>query len=175
MPAPTPSTATSCSTMIAMKHDFAITHEFVESVPDNLQEGVVYVSVTFGTVIHKCFCGCDHEVVTPLSPTDWTLIYDGRTVSLDPSIGNWGLPCKSHYWIRRNRVQWAGKWSKEQIDAGRRADNLAKAMYYQRQTDSGPAATTPDTTPAPTLDATQKAQASTKQTLWQRLWTWLFQ
>ena len=30
--------------------------------------------------------------------------YDGETVSLSPSIGNFQFPCKSHYWIRENRV-----------------------------------------------------------------------
>ncbi|WP_417924835.1 DUF6527 family protein [Collimonas pratensis] len=27
---------------------------------------------------------------------DWSLTYDGKTVSLDPSIGNWSLPCRAH-------------------------------------------------------------------------------
>jgi hypothetical protein len=52
----------------------------------------------------KCACGCGKEVVTPLSATDWKLIFDGKTVSLDPSIGNWGFPCRSHYWVRNNRM-----------------------------------------------------------------------
>ena len=32
---------------------------------------------------------------------------DNGTVSLRPSIGNWQLPCRSHYFIVRNRVVWA--------------------------------------------------------------------
>ncbi|MGW5416889.1 DUF6527 family protein [Actinomadura geliboluensis] len=28
-------------------------------------------------------------------------------MSLDPSIGNWSLPCRSHYGVRRGRVQQA--------------------------------------------------------------------
>jgi hypothetical protein len=35
----------------------------------------------------------------PISPADWQLAYDGDTVSLTPSIGNWGFPRRSHYWI----------------------------------------------------------------------------
>jgi hypothetical protein len=82
----------------------ALTHEFVDYMPDVPQEGTLYISIRFATAIHKCCCGCGNEVVTPLSPTDWKLIFDGDTVSLDPSIGNWSFPCQSHYWIRRNNV-----------------------------------------------------------------------
>ncbi|PYT79987.1 MAG: hypothetical protein DMG40_13935 [Acidobacteria bacterium] len=76
----------------------ALAHEFVEYMPDQLKDGVLYVSIPFATGAHKCCCGCGQEVVTPLSPTDWKLIFDGRSISLDPS--NWSFPCKSHYWIR---------------------------------------------------------------------------
>jgi hypothetical protein len=38
-------------------------------------------------------------------------------VSLDPSIGNWSFPCRSHYWIRNNKVRWAENWSQARIDA----------------------------------------------------------
>ena len=43
-----------------------MTHEFVEHMPENLDEGIIYVSIPFETVIHKCACGCGAEVVTPL-------------------------------------------------------------------------------------------------------------
>ena len=91
-------------------------HEFVDFIPDKLEDGVLYVCIQFATVVHRCCCGCGREVVTPLSPTDWTLIFDGRSISLDPSIGNWSFSCQSHYWIRRNRVIWDRRWSKEEID-----------------------------------------------------------
>lgn len=114
-----------------MKQQTILTHEFVEYMPDELKDGTLYVSMPFATVAHKCCCGCGKEVVTPLSPTDWKLIYDGRSVTLDPSIGNWSLPCKSHYWIRGGKVRWAGAWSQEEIDAGRANDRLAKERYFQ--------------------------------------------
>src|SRR5205085_355428 len=95
----------------AMRNNNTLTHEFVEFIPDDLEEGVLYVSMQYATAAHKCFCGCGTEVVTPLSPTDWKLIFDGKTISLDPSIGNWGLDCQSHYWIRGNQVRWAGRWT----------------------------------------------------------------
>jgi hypothetical protein len=106
-----------------------LSHRFVTSIPDVLEDGVVYVSIEFATAIHKCCCGCGEEVVTPFSPTDWKLIFDGKTISLDPSIGNWNFPCQSHYWIRRNKVVWARRWSRQEIEAGRAHDRIAKARY----------------------------------------------
>ena len=109
-----------------------LTHKFVEYMPEALDEDVVYVSIPYALVSHKCCCGCGEEVVTPLSPTDWELIFDGDTVSLYPSIGNWNFKCRSHYWIRRNRVEWAPQWSGEQIEAVRYLDSLAKDRYFRR-------------------------------------------
>jgi hypothetical protein len=106
-------------------------HRFVEHIPDALEEGVLYVSISYATAVHKCFCGCGHEVVTPISPTDWELRFDGRSVSLYPSIGSWALDCKSHYWIRRNRVIWARPWSQEEIEAARARDRAAKRGYFR--------------------------------------------
>lgn len=108
-----------------------VTHQFVETVPDDREEGVIYVSVAFETAIHSCLCGCGTKVVTPFSPTDWTMIFDGDTVSLMPSIGNWDLECESHYWIWKNKVKWDKKMSKKKIEAGRKADERAKRRYYR--------------------------------------------
>ena len=108
----------------------------MEYIPENLNEGTVYVCMRFATVVHKCCCGCGNEVVTPLSPTDWTLVFDGQSISLDPSIGNWSFPCQSHYWIRGNRVRWAPRWSQERIKAGRAHDASAKQRYFDDPTGS---------------------------------------
>jgi hypothetical protein len=108
----------------------SLTHEFVDYIPDDLKEGTIYVSIQFATAVHKCSCGCGREVVTPLSPTDWKLIFDGETITLDPSIGNWSFPCQSHYWIRRNKVVWAPRWSRREIERGRAQDRLAKEEYF---------------------------------------------
>lgn len=86
----------------------ALKPEFVEFMPDVLEEGIIYISIKFSVAIHKCCCGCGHKVVTPLTPpSGWKLTVDGESVSLDPSIGSWNLDCKSHYWIKCNKVQWA--------------------------------------------------------------------
>lgn len=108
----------------------AMTHRFVEYVPDELEDGMLYVSIPFATASHRCCCGCGQEVVTPLTPTDWSLVFDGETVSLTPSIGNWSFKCRSHYWIQKGRVIWARTWTDREIDAGRSFDALAKDHHY---------------------------------------------
>lgn len=113
-----------------MKKQIVLKHEFVEFIPDDLKEGIVYISIRFGTASHLCCCGCGNEVVTPIRPTDWQLIFDGKTISLYPSIGNWSFKCRSHYWIKNNKVVWAEAWSKEKIDAGRTYDQWAKEKYF---------------------------------------------
>lgn len=110
-----------------------VKHEFVKSVPQELEKGTVYVSIDYATVIHQCCCGCGGEVVTPLSPTDWHLSFDGQTVSLYPSIGNWSFPCQSHYWIRNNQVVWAPKWSKDRIERNRQAEIQEKQAYFKQK------------------------------------------
>lgn len=110
-----------------------ISYKFVELIPDHLENGVVYVSIKYCTAIHKCCCGCQEEVVTPLSPVDWQLTFDGKTISLHPSIGNWGLKCQSHYWIRKNRVIWSERWSDTQIKLLQESDQIEKEEYYKKE------------------------------------------
>ncbi len=77
-----------------------------EFIPDALEPGVLYISCRYETAIHLCACGCGREVVMPLSL--WSLTENQNDeVTLSPSIGNWGFPCKSHYWIINNGVVWA--------------------------------------------------------------------
>lgn len=111
-------------------------HRFVEIIPDAVEDGVLYISLKYCTAIHKCVCGCGNEVVTPISPTDWKLIFDGKTVSLSPSIGNWNFNCQSHYWIKRNEIVYAREWDKEEIQFGRTNDEKRKAKYYNKENES---------------------------------------
>lgn len=107
-----------------------ISHKFVELIPTRLDDAVLYVSIPHATALHRCACGCGNEVVTPLSPADWSLTFDGETVSLDPSIGNWSFPCKSHYWIQQGEVVWSHRWSTRQIDANRARDTARRRRHY---------------------------------------------
>src|SRR5271167_5250236 len=113
-----------------MKPEIILKHQFVEFIPAELAERTIYISIRFATASHLCVCGCGNQVVTPLHPTDWKLIFDGKTISLDPSIGNWSFACQSHYWIRKNKIQWAGRWSPEKVDSGRVRDRYAKQQYF---------------------------------------------
>lgn len=106
-------------------------HEFVESFPDCLQPGVIYISMQYATASHLCCCGCGEEVVTPFSPTDWKMTFDGESISLWPSIGNWNLKCRSHYILRENRAFESAPWTREQIEAERRRDRLAKSSHAE--------------------------------------------
>ncbi|MDQ8208824.1 DUF6527 family protein [Coraliomargarita sp. SDUM461003] len=110
-----------------------LTHQFVEHLPDQLEEGALYISIKFATVAHLCCCGCGNEVITPLSPTDWKLTYDGKSVSLYPSIGSWSLDCRSHYWIKHDKVKWAGSWSKQEIEECHVREAEQKAVYYEEE------------------------------------------
>ena len=106
-------------------------HEFVDHIPDQLDEGVLYVSMRFSTIVHRCACGCGQEVVTPLGPAEWRLSYDGRSISLTPSIGNWGFRCRSHYWIKDSTVRWARGFSDEEVARVRQKAKKRRRGYYQ--------------------------------------------
>jgi hypothetical protein len=89
--------------------------KFVDYIPERLRPGILYVSMEYSTAAHLCPCGCNKEVVTPLSPKGWQLSYDGEVVSLWPSVGNRQLPCRSHYFIVRNRILVAGPLDDEKM------------------------------------------------------------
>ena len=108
-----------------------LSHQFVEFIPEQLEDGILYISQRYGTATHTCCCGCGMEVNTPLTPTDWSIRINDNTVTLYPSIGNWSFPCRSHYWIRRSNVIWAGAMSQQQIERGRAIDRATKEAYFE--------------------------------------------
>lgn len=111
---------------------------FVEGIPKVLEDGVLYISETYGTASHKCACGCGMRVVTPLSPIDWKVVREtDGSVSVFPSIGNSDYPCESHYWIRGNEIVWAPKLARSRIEAGRAFDRAQRTAYYRRQSAQG--------------------------------------
>ncbi len=110
-----------------------ITYKFVEFIPDKIEEGVLYISIEYCTAIHKCVCGCGNEVVTPLSPTDWELIFDGKTVSVKPLHRNWSFDCKSTILLRKNKIRYARKWKDWEIEEGRKGDSENKEKYFGKK------------------------------------------
>lgn len=85
----------------------SLEHQFADEVPRQPEPGVLYVSLPFRTTLHLCACGCGNEVWVPIRPDRHHLTFDGATITLHGSIGNWRFPCRSHYWVRAGRVVWA--------------------------------------------------------------------
>lgn len=106
---------------------------WVENMPEKMKKGDLYISIKHNLTEHRCACGCGTEVSLPLGQSEWKIEYDGETISLWPSIGNWRLPCKSHYMIVKNKTEWCKKWSEEKIHIGRMRDRDAKRKYIQRR------------------------------------------
>lgn len=154
-----------------MRHQ-TLEHRFVRNVPRDLDPGVLYISMDYATAVHSCCCGCGDRVVTPFTPTDWRMTFDGESISLHPSVGNWNQNCRSHYVIQRSRVLEAGPWSNAQIEVERRRDKKAKAAHYGEGSEMRPAAQQMTTSaPAPVTayqDATPRSRS-----VWSRFKAWL--
>ncbi|CAG9000908.1 MAG: hypothetical protein CENE_02915 [Candidatus Celerinatantimonas neptuna] len=110
-----------------------ITPVFVEFIPDQIENGKIYISDEYEIAIHKCCCGCGEEVVTPLSPVDWQYKITSNGVSLFPSIGNWKYRCQSHYFIRDNGILWAKGMSPAQIRRVEQKDIADKQRFIQER------------------------------------------
>lgn len=104
--------------------------QHVHYMPKDLKPGVLYVSEEFGIAAHLCPCGCGSKIRTPLGPTDWTLEETRNGPTLKPSVGNWQIPCQSHYWIAEGKIVWSTKWTSDQIAAGYRAEEARRNKYY---------------------------------------------
>lgn len=135
-------------------------HRFVRHIPDTLESGLLYISMEYATASHLCCCGCGEEVVTPFSPAQWKLTFDGEAVSLHPSVGNWLLRCRSHYVIRGGRVTEAPPWSEAAVAAGLKHDKAALSELHR-----------PTPTPAVLAAAAPPGEPTltAKAGLWRRL------
>lgn len=102
----------------------------VEYMPKQLEPGILYVSTEFEVAGHLCACGCGNKVMTPLGPAEWSFTESAGRPTLFPSIGNWQLPCRSHYLITDGHIRLAPKWSDAQILAGRNAEVARREAYY---------------------------------------------
>lgn len=107
----------------------------VQYVPKTLEPGVLYVAEEFDIAVHLCACGCGSKVTTPLGPAEWQVGEKNGLPTLHPSVGNWQLPCRSHYVISGGRIVWAGQWSEAQVIAGRKAEQVRREAYYATRAD----------------------------------------
>lgn len=85
---------------------------FTKYIPEDLEEGFLYISKEFGLAIHLCACGCKGKTVTPIynnnNNKDWTMTNNGDLITLRPSIGNFSgkKPYHAHYFITNNKIDW---------------------------------------------------------------------
>ena len=105
-------------------------HSFVDTIPEQLAPGTLYIALHYKIAAHLCCCGCGREVVTPLSPAQWRITFNGETVSLSPSVGNWNLPCRSHYILNDGKVLEADTWSDKQVAYGQARDKREREAHY---------------------------------------------
>jgi hypothetical protein len=103
----------------------------VVNLPRQLEPGILYVSEEYAVAGHLCACGCGNKVITPLGPAEWSFSERNGKPSLRPSIGNWQLPCRSHYVISGGHIRWAGAWTDEQVKSGRQSEQERRETYYR--------------------------------------------
>ena len=85
--------------------------EFTDGTP--LQDGVLYVVDNSPYVEYNCPCGCGRVVTLPTKKHSngydgWEFREEDGKVTLSPSVLSSGFDCKSHYFIRGNRIDWCG-------------------------------------------------------------------
>jgi Family of unknown function (DUF6527) len=119
----------------------------VAFMPRDLSPGVLYVSEEYAVAGHLCACGCGNKVIVPLGPAEWTFHENAGRPTLRPSIGNWQLPCRSHYVITDGTIEWGNSWSEDAVIAGRRAEEARRVSYY--------------------------AKLDQERGFWRRLWSWI--
>ena len=85
---------------------------FVKFIPTkaDMQHGKIYISEEYNTSSHLCPCGCGALVVCPIKDVNqgiyWGYQKQNDKVTLTPSIYNKYYPCNSHYFIKKNQINW---------------------------------------------------------------------
>lgn len=102
----------------------------VKYLPKELEEGLLYFSEEYKVAGHLCPCGCFNKIITPIGEREWSLEEHNNKPSLYPSIGNWQLPCRSHYWIIDGEIRWSYNWTDEQVEKGRWKEEISDKQYY---------------------------------------------
>lgn len=93
--------------------------EFVDKIPSNLKDGILYVCISCNVIVHRCACECGERTVTPIDKKyGWVMKYDGQAITLRPSIGNFSIPCRSHYYITDNNVEWLESYQQKNNKKG---------------------------------------------------------
>lgn len=84
----------------------------VEEPPENLKPRTIYVIQDGNepdSLVFDCPCGCGNRIELNLLPDcrpQWAFKVKGKKLSISPSV--WATRgCRSHFWIREGRVEWA--------------------------------------------------------------------
>lgn len=109
---------------------------FVAFVPRDLENGRLYISMEYATAVHLCACGCGTKTITPLSIDGWTLTFNG-TITLRPSVGNGQAPCRSHYLVSDDKIQWLPPIGTAETQAAIARDREVAASAHVVQTRAG--------------------------------------
>lgn len=104
----------------------------VTYLPTKLEPGILYFSKKYGVAGHLCPCGCGNKIITPLGKTEWHLKVKNGKPTLYPSLGNWQLSCRSHYFIIDGEIEWSYQWSDDQIKTGWHAEELKRKSYFKK-------------------------------------------
>lgn len=94
-----------------MERIYELVPVFCEQIPEELENGKLYISEKYSMSAHLCACGCGHETFLGLQPTwkgNWTLTNNNGSITLRPSIGNFAgeNPYHAHYFITNNKIEW---------------------------------------------------------------------
>lgn len=89
--------------------------QHVPELPDRreweLEDGVLYIADDEPYAAWLCPCGCGRIVVASVEhensthPT-WHIEEKDGKVTLNPSVDSMWWPCRSHYFVRENRIEW---------------------------------------------------------------------
>ena len=89
-----------------------IRYEVVEDLPDDLAHSTLYIAgaaPNMWAAAMLCPCGCKNVIqlnlLTQAKPCWKLTLHEDGSASLTPSVWR-SKGCRSHFWLRRGRVEW---------------------------------------------------------------------
>lgn len=115
-------------------------YRLVNRIPKQMEESIVYHTEEFELAGLLCACGCEHRItlIVPESHRVWD---EGGYATIQPSVGVFDAPCKSHYVIRAGNVQWLPAFSGAQAStimqrqiARHASQEITNTSWFRRTT-----------------------------------------
>lgn len=79
-------------------------------IPDELKKNIYVVGKEKSKwVIFNCPCKCGNKIQANLMMSQlpaWKLTTSEKTATLYPSISVHRFPCRSHFWLHKNKILW---------------------------------------------------------------------